>query len=571
MEHNKNQLVPINNSLANFERQIAIGEKLLDIILSDSEKNQIKQLLIDVVVNNYDIIKLISYNYPWSEELIEKFKFKLNWAGICGNDYVMWNEKLIDKYFEFIDWESLCANYVEWNEEFIDKYFEFINWESLSVNSNIEWNEKLLNKYSNYLNFNSVFFSEDDGSLQLTPILLKKFIDKIDFKELSIDYELLPKEFIKKNVDALDWKNLESYTIENLEIFQHKIDWDDLSRNKNLILTDELIERFKYRWSWDEIIKIERKNGIPTYIRVFETRYSDGIYTNVYYDAGNVIDEEFLNALINHSVWSHLSSDTNFANNYTLIQKFENQWNWAFLTRNGSIKWTYELIEKYKNKIDWEIFSLNPHLPWSIDLIEKYTDKWDWKLLGMNTSLPWNLDFYKKYQHKFQDDFLFFCKDCTFRLDEFWIPNRYLTEYHFEWHNNRDILREKFDSDLIFYVKNILDWDYFSRNYDWLPNELEKYKECMNPEKLSSNTNIAWSVDLLKMHEDRWDWERIAWNKSILDFDLNVLTKFINEMTAQGIISYRHPHRRIRSLFFKHVKLNDAIAFLEKYHKADTN
>lgn len=541
MENNKNQLIPNNNSLASFERQIAIGEKLLGIIFSDSEKNKIKQFLIETVANNYDIAHIISIHFPWTEELIEKYKAKLNWTGLCGNKDVIWNEELIDKYFEFI------------------------NWESLSVNYNIEWNEKLLNKYSNHLNFNSVFFSEDDGSLQLTPILLKKFIGKIDFKELYIDYELLPKEFIKKNVEALDWKNLESYTIENLEIFQHKIDWDDLSRNRNLILTDELIERFKYRWSWDEIIKIERKNGIHTFIRVFETRYSDGIYTNIYYDAGNVIDEEFLNALIDHSVWSHLSTDINFNNNYELLQKFEYKWNWAFLTRNGSIKWTYELIEKYKNKIDWEIFSLNPHLPWSIDLIEKYTDKWDWKLLGMNTSLPWNLDFYKKYEHKFHLDFLFFYKEFDTNSNDFFKSNDLICSYFVNHHFSRNISRVIFDSELIFYVKDILDWDNFSGFYEWLPIEIEKYKKYINWDKLSRNRNIIWSVELLRKYEDKWDWgqDGITWNKSVVDFDLSSLTTYINYIKENDLFSRLIPYIKIRNLFLKYVNKNDVIEILE--------
>lgn len=547
MEHNKNQLIPINNSLANFERQIAIGEKLLGIILSDSEKNLIKQFLIETVTNNYDIAHIISIHFPWTEELIEKYKAKLNWTGLCGNKDVIWNEELIDKYFEFI------------------------NWESLSVNYNIEWNEKLLNKYSNHLNFNSVFFSEHDGSLQLTPILLKKFIDKIDFKELSIDYELLPKEFIKKNVEALDWKNLESYTIENLEIFQHKIDWDDLSQNRNLILTDELIERFKYRWSWDEIIKIERKNGIPTFIRLFETRYSDGIYTNIYYDAGNVIDEEFLNALIDHSVWYHLSRDTNFNNNYSLLQKFENKWDWTLLTFNSSIKWSFDLIEKFKNKIDWEVFSLNPSLQWTLELIEKYIDKWDWKILGMNSYLPWSLDFYKKYEHKFHLEFLFFHKEFTSNSNNYFESNNMLSWYFVNHHFQQNMPRVIFDENLISYIKGILDWNLFSRYYEWSLTEIEKSKESINWEALSKNRIIIWSVELLKRYEEKWDWDGISWNKCVVNFDLSLLTTYIHYLKENNQISSYHAFIKIRNLFLKYIDENDVIEILEKYHKADTN
>lgn len=537
MENNKNQLIPINNSLANFERQITIGEKLLGIKLSDSEKERIKKFLIEIVSNNYDIIQIISSRFPLTEKLIDKFKYKLNWSALCRNDSVVWTEELIDEYFELIDWESI------------------------SENSSIEWSEKLLHKYSNYLNFNSVFFN-DNPSLKLTLTLYKEFKDKIDIEDLSyVDIELFPKEFIKDNIGVLDWENLKSYTIENLEIFQEKINWDDLSKSEKLTLTDKLIERFKNKWTWDDIIKIERKNGIPTYIRIFETHYFDGTYANIYYDAEIVIDEELLDSINRNFVWSHLSRDTNFKNNYSLIEKFENKWDWTLLTYNNSIEWTSELIEKHKNKIDWEVFSLNPNLQWSEELIELYHDYWDWKILGMNTYLPWSLAFYKKYEHKFQEYFLFFHKEAKFSSDDFYKSNYRLMNYFVDYHFEKHISQVQYDSNLIFYVKDILHWSRFSGTYEWSLVEIEKYKEYINWDALSRNRNLNWSFELLKKYEDKWDWEGIGRNKSVVNFDLSLLTKFVKHIKENDHLS----HLKIKNLFLKFIDKNDVIKILENY------
>jgi hypothetical protein len=549
MEHNKNQLIPINNSLASFERQIAIGEKLLGIKLSDFEKNQIKKFIIETVANNYDIINIISLYFPLTEELIEKFKYKLNWGCLCGNKFVFWSEELIDKYFEFIDWESI------------------------SKNANLNWNERLLYKYSDYLNFNTVFFN-DTPNLKLTFNLYEKFKNKIDIENLEyFDFEF-PKEFITDNIDIINWENLKSYTVENLELFEDKINWDDLSRSEKLTLTDQLIERFKYRWSWDEIIKIERKNGVPTYIRIFEINFFDEICTNIYYDTGNVIDEEFLDALIEHSsVWSHLSRDINIKNNYSLIEKFEKKWDWTLLTSNNSIEWTSELIEKYKNKIDWEVFSLNPSVQWSEDLIELYHDYWDWKTLGMNIFLPWTADFYKKYENKFQLDFLFFYKEFNTNSNDFFKCNNMISWYFVNHHFHQNIPKIIFDENLIFYVKDILDWDYFSRFYEWSPIEIEKYKEYINWDKLSGNRNIIWSVELLKKYENKWDWGLeygISWNKCVEDFDLSLLTTYINYLKENDQISDRYPWIKIRNLFLKYIDKNDVIEILDNLRSNQT-
>lgn len=540
MENNKNQIISINSSLANFERQIAIGEKLLGINLTNIEKDQIKEFLVETVSDNYNIVDIISGYFPLTWEIIEIFKDKLNWGRLCNNDYLVWTEEWIDKYFAFIDWESL------------------------SENSKMEWDLNLLDKYADYLNFNYIFTSDVD--LKLTSDIFAKFKDKIDTEYLNdIDFEY-PISFIKDNNAILEWKDLDTYTIEILESFQGNIDWKELSESKKLIVTDELIKRFKHKWTWRDIIKIKRKNGTSTFIRICDTYYKSQTYTNIYYDADVIIDEEFLDQIESGFFWSHLSRDTNFINNNLLLEKFKNNWDWTTLTYNGSVEWTPDLIEKYKDKIDWEVLSLNPYLDWSEELIDKYYDYWSWKILGLNTTLIWNVDFYKKHEYKFRKDFLFFYKEPAFHLDDVYKSNYDILNYFVDYHHFRIIPKFSFNSNLIFYVKDILNWNLFSQYYEWSESEIENYKGLINWSELSRNININWSAELLRNYEDKWDWEQIGWNKSVVNFELSSLKTYVNYLKTKGDISHRYPVKKIRILFLNAIGENDVIDILYNHN-----
>jgi hypothetical protein len=560
MDDNKS-LVSINTSIARIEKQIAIGEKLLGLKLSNLEKERIKLFLIETVSNNYDIIKIISGAFPLTEKIIAEFKYKLDWSALSANQNIIWNEKLIDKYIEHIDWSSLSDNdYIEWNEKLIDKYIEHIDWSSLSDNDNIEWNEKLLEKYENYLDFNSVFFL-DNPKFKLTYVLYKRFKDKIDLENLNDINIELPKEFIKENIDVFNWKNMISYTNENLEFFQDFFDWDDLSKSKGLVFTDELIEKFKHKWTWDEIIKIERKNADPFYIRKFYTNYTEGRYYSLYFN-DTIFDEELLDSIDNDWVWPHFSRDINFKNNPSLLIKYANKWDGELLTYNNSIDWTIELIEKYKNNIDWSFFSIKTNLPWTEELIELYNDYWDWKILGMNTFLPWNIEFYKKNEHKFEKDYLFFHKKPAFDLAGFYNSYYEIQNYFVDYHFENIIPKDKFDSNLIFYVKDIVNWRLLSRKYEWTIIEIEKFKEYIDWSLLSNNRGIKWTIEILKKYKEKWDWEGIGSNRSVVNLDLNTLIQFANN---NCFLQQRYTYIKIRKQFLDVINENDVIEILEKY------
>lgn len=127
--------------------------------------------------------------------------------------------------------------------------------------------------------------------------------------------------------------------------------WENLSSNRSLPWSIELIEKYKDKWDWE---RLSRSSSLP---------------------------------------WS-----------IELIEKYNDWWDWSHrgLSQNTSLPWSIELIERYKDRWDWSYrgMSQNTSLPWSIELIEKYDDKWDWESLFSNESIILTVDIIKKYGYK---------------------------------------------------------------------------------------------------------------------------------------------------------------------------
>jgi len=71
--------------------------------------------------------------------------------------------------------------------------------------------------------------------------------------------------------------------------------------------------------------------------------------------------------------------------------------------------------------------------------------------------------------------------------------------------------------------KNIIDWDYLSsnENINWTPELIEKYHNKWNWQRLSSNESLPWSLELYKRYENYFNLlemssnPKVPWNKEI--------------------------------------------------------
>ncbi len=194
MENANNSLIPITTTLAKIERQIAIGDKLLNFGSNKLQREKIKNFLISISYRgkhkSNPFISLISANYPFSEELIMKYQQILNWKRLSSNNKIKfsstliekysdkwdfnvlganksinWDIDLFDKYKDKFDWELeiFFAEALPWSIDFAEKYKDKLNWSSFSSFWSFPWSEEFIEKHSHPLYLRYVFLSENRG------------------------------------------------------------------------------------------------------------------------------------------------------------------------------------------------------------------------------------------------------------------------------------------------------------------------------------------------------------------------------------------------------------------------
>ncbi len=103
----------------------------------------------------------------------------------------------------------------------------------------------------------------------LTEGMMEKYADKLDWKEVignrDIHWNVPMLEKFKKRID---WHKFSQYANEDIltpsaiEAFKEQWDWDELSENSSLPLTEELLMTYADRWNWAKVINRYRNNGL---------------------------------------------------------------------------------------------------------------------------------------------------------------------------------------------------------------------------------------------------------------------------------------------------------------------
>ena len=115
----------------------------------------------------------------------------------------------------------------------------------------------------------------------------------------------LSNEFMQNIATDEAWKELSSsfnWSEALLEKYQDKVNWDEISENRNIRWTISMIHTFQKEINWDK----------------FSACADESILTEYY------------------------------------IEVFKDKWNWHSLSFNGNVPMTDELLEKYADRWDWE-------------------------------------------------------------------------------------------------------------------------------------------------------------------------------------------------------------------------
>jgi len=337
-------------------------------------RESIKELCLK---QNKFFINHISYCYPLSENLIDKFTDKLDWWRLGYNKALPWSLDFIKKYFDY--WQS---------DEIMEGFSEFI--------------------FSN-------------PKLPCTLELIRTCKDKINWEWFSQQTEILIKypEIIEEEKYRLEWHYISGnekliWTEEFIDHYNDFWDWKVLSGNRGINWTEHLQNKYKTRFcienqlegndeNWFDLIS--RSNRIESYLKSNNIRSSP--YTK----------REF-GIMLKCPNWKLMSRDKNIIWTIGLIDYFKDDWDWENLSCNTSLPWSEILIDKFIEKWDWGSLILdgdqythkpgltgNEGLPWSLELVRKYSNKWFWNELSLSNNLPWSLNFLNEFYDKWNWDY----------------------------------------------------------------------------------------------------------------------------------------------------------------------
>ncbi len=150
------------------------------------------------------------------------------------------------------------------------------------------------------------------------------------------DYELLLGQLRKKEA----WKSVSGsdkipWSKSLMEKFADKLDWSTLCENSNIKWTEEMIESFKDRIDWYTL--------------------SENIYKSGYGQDSKEKDWTLLKKYESNWNWDELSRYSENIPLYILIQ-FADKWNWKELIDNRNIDWSFESYESLKQYIPIQDF-----------------------------------------------------------------------------------------------------------------------------------------------------------------------------------------------------------------------
>lgn len=94
--------------------------------------------------------KELSGDFAWNEQLLEKYKDKVEWKTVSGNRTILWTVSMLEKFKNRIDWEELSGSNNEhlFTAENLEKYKNYWNWRELSRNSDLILTSELLEQFA---------------------------------------------------------------------------------------------------------------------------------------------------------------------------------------------------------------------------------------------------------------------------------------------------------------------------------------------------------------------------------------------------------------------------------------
>jgi hypothetical protein len=125
---------------------------------------------------------LCEYQNFWNVEYLWKFKDNIHIGVLSGNNNIKWDDDLINNLDNFNwDFRELSKSKVfPWSIDLLKKYKEKCDWVQLSCNQYLIWDEELLNEFSGDLVWSLIC---EKSTIKWTISLINKHSEKLSSSE----------------------------------------------------------------------------------------------------------------------------------------------------------------------------------------------------------------------------------------------------------------------------------------------------------------------------------------------------------------------------------------------------
>ena len=92
----------------------------------------------------------LSQRFPWTKELLERYREQVDWAYVSQNRNIVWNTSMFEKFKDDIDWHLLSKKGDDQvvTFEHLERFKAYWDWASLSGNENVSWTYELLDRFA---------------------------------------------------------------------------------------------------------------------------------------------------------------------------------------------------------------------------------------------------------------------------------------------------------------------------------------------------------------------------------------------------------------------------------------
>ena len=139
-------------------------------------------------------------------------------------------------------------------------------------------------------------------------------------------------QFLAAVLEEAAWKEIsskEGWSMEMLEKYQDKVDWNEISFNSDVMWTTDGINKFSHKINWEDFSR-----NCPAYI----------------------LTEDNLLRFKNNWNWLKLSNREEIYNNWYLLDKVIDFVDWKEIIDNWDIKLPIQFFKRYENHIPMSQF-----------------------------------------------------------------------------------------------------------------------------------------------------------------------------------------------------------------------